>query len=545
MLNVNPAIRTLVLGILLQLFSGCVTSVQSSNFPPQTKSSPSNMNQKTPLIEIAQNLQRYEILTEQDYQAVTDQINQGKVTDRAGLLELIRQQIDRRESPNPDQRRITDYVLVGKPSDWESYFQKLRLIAEQLKQSGAISDRVYRKLQRRIGEDIQLDLQLFDNAARLMRGDEKLELPQIQPFLDDLQRLELITSSNLTKLRRDLETGVIEDKEDVYRYLENIKIFNLQDYSRDPNVYFPQIHREVAQLLTKAGAAKLDTATFQLKFIDDDENNTLISTRVNGRNYEFASYSSQGDFSGMIDNEEFVWLFNKILRDQGSSYRVYTLGFFGNVGPDYSRFAVLILTEKQAKQLQRWVYSYLSIGLEDHSSAFNSDRIESILSLMEEIGLLSHLTPQQKAAGRQKISRQYINSSYEVFAAFDDLLISFDWETGNLENPYQALTRRFAAASRGAFQPMQISDEFDYDKQIAGQSFVLRGVRYSIKLKFDGDWLDPKFINFLDRAITQTVSDGKFYPIYAESSEVGYLFLSDRQRQILESEKLIKLKPDR
>ncbi|GAP97028.1 hypothetical protein [Leptolyngbya sp. NIES-2104] len=174
-----------------------------------------------------------------------------------------------------------------------------------------------------------------------------------------------------------------------------------------------------------------------------------------------------------------------------------------------------------------------------------SDRIQAILERFEAISLLPHLTPQQKAKGKQKIARQYINSSYELLAAFDDLMISFDWETGNLENPYQALTERFASASRGAFNPTQISDGFDLDKGVAGLSFFVNGVRYSTKLKFDGDWLDPEFMTLIDRAVAETVSDGKFYELYDGSSVEGYLFLTSQQRQALEAENLVKLAPEK
>jgi hypothetical protein len=476
------------------------------------------------------------------------EINQGNVANRANLLEFLGEEADRRSNPDSPQQIATDYVFIGELSEAE--LNQLKSIAQQLKEAGAISDRVYQKIQRRAGITIQLELQLFNFAADWMRGDEAPEPERIQPVLDNLQRSGLITSDNRTKLSLDLKTGKAEDGYDIVRYLENTKIFNLRDYSRDPVIYFPQIHREVAQLLTKAGAANLSTATFKLQFLDVEEDNALISTKVDSRKYEFASHysaaRSQNHFFGMIDGE-FIQLFNKILRDQKSSYRLYTVGFFsdeyGAFGLDYSRFAVLVLTEEQAKQLHRWTSSYLAIGLEDHSSAFNSDLIDSILSLIESIGLLSHLTPQQKTEGKQKIARQYINSSYELLAAFDNLLISFDWETGNLENPYQALTKRFAVASRGAFQPTEISNEFDYDQKIAGQSFVVKGVRYSTKLEFNGDWLDSAFIAFLDRVIAETVPDVKFYTLYDGLSEVGYLFLTQQQRQVLEAEKLITLEP--
>lgn len=549
MLNLKLALRFFVISLFL--LSSCATIVQPST-PPQ--SNPVKSDQRTDLVEIAKKLLSYKILTEQDYPILVDQINQGNVANRANLLEFLGRQAERRLNANLPQQGFVEYVFVGKLDQKE--LDRLKSIAQQLKESGAISDRVYRKVQRKIGTTFQIDFQIYSFVGDWMAGDDALEPEKIQPFLDDLQRLGLITKENRAKLSNDLNTAEAEDKYAIAHYLENTKVFNLRDYSRDPKVYFPQIHQEVAQLLKKVGAIDLSAARFKVDLLSKDlgyytETNALISTEVEGRKYELTSFYApsipQGSFLGMIESEKFVQIFNKILRDQKSPYRVYTLGYltdeYGATGVDYSRFAVLVLTEEQAKQLQRWSYSYLAIRLEDHSSTFKSDRIQAILDRLEAIGLLSHLTPQQKAKGKQKIAQQYINSSYELLSAFDNLMISFDWETGNLEDPYRSLTERFAAASRGAFNPSRISDEFDLGKGVAGLFFFVNGIRYGSKLKFNGDWLDPEFITLIDRAVAETVSDGKFYELYDGSGVEGYLFLTNQQRKALEAENLVQLAP--
>ncbi|MEO0825458.1 MAG: hypothetical protein AAFY20_25000 [Cyanobacteria bacterium J06639_14] len=118
-------------------------------------------------------------------------------------------------------------------------------------------------------------------------------------------------------------------------------------------------------------------------------------------------------------------------------------------------------------------------------------------------------------------------------------------ESGNIDNPYQALTREFAAISRGYFTPTQITNEFDWDTQTAGQTFVINGTEYSQTLRFNGDWLDPEFFEFIQTVAAQEVPQGQFYPVYDTNEIIGYLFLTDAQYEALQAEELFQFAPMR
>ncbi|MEO0988769.1 MAG: hypothetical protein AAFY20_25005, partial [Cyanobacteria bacterium J06639_14] len=163
---------------------------------------------------------------------------------------------------------------------------------------------------------------------------------------------------------------------------------------------------------------------------------------VNGRYYKHASFYAlpldELDFLGRLEPWEFINLFNKILRDQASPYRLYIAEpgvaspriSFGS--PVYLNewFGVIALTAEQAN-------IYLGRDINQHARLpeLTSDRIEELLTLFEQIGLVEHLTRDQIEAGRNRIAQSYITRFYELFEAFDHVLLSFEWSLAILITP--------------------------------------------------------------------------------------------------------------
>ncbi|EKV01351.1 hypothetical protein Lepto7375DRAFT_3518 [Leptolyngbya sp. PCC 7375] len=171
---------------------------------------------------------------------------------------------------------------------------------------------------------------------------------------------------------------------------------------------------------------------------------------------------------------------------------------------------------------------------------FTSDRIDEILDLFEQIGLLDHLSPDQIESSRRLIAESYVTRRYEIFSAFKDVILLFEWESGDIDTPYQRLTENFAAISRGQFSPTEISNEFDWDNQTAAQTFILNGTQYNTPLSFNGDWLDPNFFSFIQSVADQEISTGRFYAVDVDYDTPGYLFLTPTQLEMLRTENLIE-----
>lgn len=512
---------------------------------------PNNLNPKNALnlTEIVRKLQNFNIVTEANYVQIKRLIEQGGINSRSQLLYQLQRDALNRLLPPEFRGSPVNIGFAVDDLTHEMRSELLKLL-NQLRNSDVVSQRVYEKLQADIAAGrIKLDIQLFQHAATQMQIDEMFQLEVQQPYVNSLYSTGIFSTEGYTRLLQDLKSGNIQDGIEFLKYSDRAIIFNLRDYSLDPYDYFPKIHATVAQMLNNTGVVNISFEDFALELVKDTEYNddkiykAIASVRVNGKLYQQSSFyavtENKEDFIGRIESEEFINLFNKILRDRGSEYRLYNIQAFsydlGSPALEHSRFGVIALTENQAK-----VY----FEQEDlrQETQLTTDRVEEILSLFQKIGLFSHLTQQQINSSRQKIIKSYITDPHELLQAFDNLVVSVEWESGDTDNPYQELTYELAAVSRGMFTPSDISNEFDWQNQTAGQSFTLNGKRYSTKLEFNDDFLDPEFFTFIQQVVEQTVPDGRFYPLYADAYDIaGYIFLTNEQRRILQSEGLIVL----
>jgi hypothetical protein len=532
------------------------------------------------LTTVVDNLYRQNFLTEATYQEVRRLTELGGIQKRSRLLRYVVEDWDRRGLGSLPPAESSTYGSIDEPLETATYdempfaelqqsslemtvynydempFPELQHSLQRLSDTGVLSPSIYQQLQEELAAGrIRLDIELFQQAEAQMQQYEQFQPEALAPHLQELNTLGILSDENLTQLLQDINTGQIRSKTDFIKYFDRALLINLQDYSSAPDAYFLEIHQAIAQMLAETDIADIRLEDFRLEILQEpdryplNEDHTLIvSARVNGRLYQQGSYYfssfrengflgqlNEGNSYRQIDIEEAIQLFNKILRDQASPYRVYAVANKGD------RLGILALTEQQARQYSGISYSS---HRQSYDNSLTSERIEEILTLFEQIGLLNHLTPAQINIGRQRIAQTLITHPYELLMAFDNTVVVIeDWESGNVDNPYQAFTREFAAASHGAFAPTDISNEYDWKNETAGQSFTVHGTRYSTELNFQDDWLDPNFFTFIQDVVEQTSPDTKLYPLYGEYELVGYLFLTEQQHRIFEAEGLVTLEP--
>jgi hypothetical protein len=149
-----------------------------------------------------------------------------------------------------------------------------------------------------------------------------------------------------------------------------------------------------------------------------------------------------------------------------------------------------------------------------------------------EQGILAHVTPSEIDSVKQSIYSADISSLEDLLLRFPRTVVYFDWETGNLDNPYQELTEKLVQSARGQFTVSQIVDEFKlgWDKaKTTRYGFTMSGTTYSIQLPFNGDWLAPEFLDLLRKAIHEHSIDGDYYYCVDNGQESGYIFLNTVQ----------------
>jgi hypothetical protein len=367
-------------------------------------------------------------------------------------------------------------------------------------------------------------------------------------FLQHLKEKQVLSEANYRKLVASYQAYELKKKFDFLPYCNQAKVFDLATYPLEPAQYYEQIFKQVKQILPDFNYRNLTIELQSQQGQDTEfiEQNVSISFEVDGRKYRNHFYHNSVRKVPQSDDRpdslpristHFHKGINKWLADKNSPQRLYYANKF-EAGSAYSShmFGLIQLTEEQFKAWGTYHSDYF-LSKQSHDNTFNSDNIQRIAAEYERIGLFSHLTAAEKDQARIKLEESEIDSYQSILLCYPKTIVYFDWETGNLENPYQALTSRFSEASRGAFMPTKIKDTFqkDWKKKKTRYGFEWKGKQYEVELKMSSDWLDPKFIELIEKAMTENQLDGKMYYCLDDGQAAGYIFLTKAQHQYLKA----------
>ena len=519
------------------------------------------------LVEVVHNLNEAGFLTDKAYYRTLREVEQGIINARSQLLRKL-----------VEQNGLLFFgstIVMSSSSDAvnspevQDLLNQLNSKLEQLNHTGVLTESVYEQIQVEIASINLFDTsQLYSTAASLLEREEAVAPDLVRPQLDDFQSVGILSAQEYTSLLEALEASELQKPIEFLRYMDRAQVLDLNEYSLDPQQYLPAIYQSVAQMLYQGGLINGEISEFNPELILDEvyelnrrglSNSSeasanewrtyydaVISVQINDRNYQQSSYysplSNERGFGSLsrVDYDALVNLFNKILRDQSSPYRLFSVpsfdyAFLGNVVS--SEFGVIALTEAQADAY--WGRDWY---VTDYANTFTSDRIAEIITLLEDIELLDHLSEAEISEGKKQIARQYITHPYQLLSVFEGVVSLFDWESAEGESPYTYFLEGLAQISRGSFNPTDIDDGFDWENQTASLAFTLNGTRYSTDLSFDGDWLDPNFFKFVESVAVEEGLEGRFYPLsyYGYGTE-GYIFLNNRQFEALRSQQLIIL----
>ena len=89
---------------------------------------------------------------------------------------------------------------------------------------------------------------------------------------------------------------------------------------------------------------------------------------------------------------------------------------------------------------------------------------------------------------------------------------------------YVRVIQEFVKASRGAFDPVAVTDSFDADNEEVTVSFILRGTNYEITVPLNDDWFDPAVADLVNQAISEHGFEQRFIPFRADGDDAVRLF---------------------
>ena len=387
-----------------------------------------------------------------------------------------------------------------------------------------------------------IEAEILTFLVSRMQMEEEVAFSQStrMPFLESLRDLNILPAEQVLALAETKVDNLYTAKFEIIPYCRNARHFSITDYDLDPRIGFQQLFKDIQIIVPQLEYNSLAVEIFTTEMYGSPWQKCRISFSSSGQDYvnefEYGTLSEHNpfpnDFHHNILYNQFYQGVNKLLKDLAAEQRLYFCS--SNYALSHNqpqKFALILLNEEQAKA---WGPQFFTF--ENHDNSFNNQNIQALVDSYRTLRLFEHLSEEEIQLGLDQLAANNINSYPEILMCFPKTVVHFDWETGNFENPYEALTLELAAISRGSFKPLEIVDGFhwDYERSTVPYQFKLGEKTYQRDLAFRGDWLDPDFMKLIEEALIEQKIDGRFYWVYDNGQEGGYTFLTAEQHAYLE-----------
>jgi len=439
---------------------------------------------------------------------------------------------------------------------------RLRILGEMVRKSGLIPREVCDTLNLRIARygftrDAYSDelTEVFRFLAEYSEQAQGLELTVALGYLDSLKSWGLVSHEGM---QRAVQSPP-QSPEEIIDFLDDALLISPSKLPLDPAKAY-----EIA--LGKMGDLRFDLRISDFTFeieppITEDQGYIIakIGFACNGQRYLFYNNLSQKlgkkDHPGL--GKQFYQIFNRILVENGSKYRLVSLG----VGNERTEQILLLLLDKtQYEQLDRkeWAYNsyyfdptWYKLFIEAGDRTFDilsTKEIERYLSKFEELGFYRHVHPEVLAFDKKSWRQSFL---YSPWSLTYDTGFTLDWTSRTEPYTYDTLYTEILRISRGNFAPTDhlIIDEGDSSQLtfIFGEDTVF--MRLPNPCISHADAWFPAFNQLFEEQEMEgrlfkgiIPNDGSYWARSpAFSQQVYCLFLTPRQQAyLLENELLIQ-----
>jgi hypothetical protein len=239
---------------------------------------------------------------------------------------------------------------------------ELSAYISKLKNAGLINDKQFETFQKKIEANEFIDVvQLLASLAEHVAFDEYMHPDRLKAFADTLESASIV-STRYHELIKTIENEELKRPIAFLKYCDKATIINKDDFPAEPQGYLEKLHRHTAAILpglsftdftfeVVADSSSLRTDTHSYYF--------LISLKSDGRSYKQKSFYRLHDpardeyFGRGIDQQEYYKIFNAILFDKESPYRLHEVKSYNGNAVDQQTFGIIALTEDQADILHR------------------------------------------------------------------------------------------------------------------------------------------------------------------------------------------------
>ena len=438
------------------------------------------------------------------------------------------------------------------PAEQAKINDRLTQYLSKLKSCDLIDDKQFDQFKARIDKDdfvhqFLLLKEVFNQAVLT----ERMNPDKLRVFADKLKSHEIVTEQ-YDRLIEDIQQDKLQYPIDFLNYCNKAVIINTMDYPEEPDQYLEPIHRKTASVIPELSFTdfKFDVVVDSLDF-DTESSDFIVSLESNGKKYKQVSFyrlyspSKNRYYGDRIDQQTYYKIFNKILTDLRSPYRLHEVKVYRSDFAEPEIFGIIALTEEQAD----WFHGggvYFSPSYESFKNEITSERIEQAIEEYKKIGLLSHLSAEQIEKAKERISEQDNWSLNDVLMAFPEVILMFDMELGNPEDPYAELVKEYKKISHNEFNPTEISDNFgnvNRDEKVELR-FNIGDQLYTRTLDYYGDWIDGEFFSFIASVVSDQNLKGRFYQLYTGGQEASIIYLTPSQYEYVRTHNLLNF-PER
>ncbi|WP_431293971.1 hypothetical protein [Pedobacter sp. P26] len=428
-----------------------------------------------------------------------------------------------------------------KPEDQIKTNKDLTVYLSKLKSCSIINEIQFQQFSAKISNnEFSQSLQFLLSITAQAAFQEHMSPEKLKVFANKLKSKEIV-SVKYDQLISDIDKRQLQNPIDFLNYCNKAVIINEHDYANEPEKYLEQIHKKTASIFPELAFTDFQFRVVLDSTISDDESkfyDFIVSLKSNGKKYKqktfFRLYRQTKDqyFGDKIDQQEYYNIFNKILADLQSPYRLHEVKANQGDAMKEKVFGIIALSKEQANSL-RSDDDYFSPSYESFKNTLTSKNITNAIGEYKKIGLFSHLTAAQIEKAKETVSEQQNINLNDVLMAFPEVIYRFDTELANLEAPYDELIKEYQKISHQDFNPTEVSDNFDIEKnKEVVLRFKLGAKLYKETFKIENDWIDPKFFDFIKAVVTENKLKGQFYELYTGGQEAGIIYLKKNNTNI-------------
>jgi hypothetical protein len=436
---------------------------------------------------------------------------------------------------------------VNKKSQ-DSINMSLRVLLEKIKKANLLTDRVYTFALKSIDSGRYIvELQMIGSLTEMSSRLDWLAPNRLLPIADELHKNDIVSDSSFLRLKDDINNGKIESAFQINDYCKHDRIFDLAKYPDDPNVWLEQMHRDIASILPG-----LDFTDFKYTEVPDTSFSIpgirfKVSLTCNGHTYKYISLAISNYRSKQrkitpkdIFVEDFYRIFNKVLTDQQSPFRLHSIMFSRPAAnDDLRRFALIALKGEQSDVfIKEPAMSYMLVSMDGYDSTLTSAKIDNTIAGWRKMGLFAHLsnTEVNKAIDDAQAADPFSTSN--LLSNFPDVIYNLHDALTGSRRPYNKLLIQLSKITHGAFNPTKIV-QIKLGRCLKRQ-YLSKGKIHSYIFPTAYGWLDVKFPAFMKDLSRENTLPGNFYQLLYDDSVI---YLTKQQYNYAIENKLLSFAP--